>query len=252
MKTSNYLIIVCLVTLSFLAYSFNDGKKDTNINIEYKDSSNTYLDGTYLGQSQSRYTAEPFWGHIQITVDNGSFGALYFIIRDSNLHETVDSMYGVVHYAGYPVYQQQCVNDAHGIEIYPQNLLKSQDLDNVDAITGATWSYNIFIASAKAALKDAKIITGIDNRIETDKVSIYALPNPFNSTLTLEYNLTKNSYVALDIYDSQGKLLKKLVDKEQEPGIYTIQWQECSTSGIYYYRLQTDNVVISRKLIALK
>ena len=35
--------------------------------------------------------------------------------------------------------------------------MKAQDPDKVDAFTGATWSYNIFKASAKKALKDAII-----------------------------------------------------------------------------------------------
>jgi major membrane immunogen (membrane-anchored lipoprotein) len=243
---------ICIITLSLFAFSLHNSDIDNVANAGLKDTSSNYMDGTYQGQSQATYTSEPFWGHIQISIENSSFTAIQFFIRDSSLHENVDSMYGVNHYAGYPLYMQQCVDDGHGIEIYPQKLLESQDLDNVDAISGATWSHHIFIASAGSALKDAKKPTSIDSRSETDKISVNVLPNPFYSTLTLEYSLTKKCYVNLSIYDNQGKLLKQLVDQEQLAGPHNIQWNDCPSAGIYYYRLQTDNTVLCNKLIRLK
>jgi major membrane immunogen (membrane-anchored lipoprotein) len=251
MKTPIKLTIFYFITLSITSYSFNN-QGHNNSNTELKDTSSTYIDGTYQGHSQSYYTGEPYWGHIQITVENGSFAYLSFTIRDSSTHEPVDSMYGVNHYAGNSTYQQQCVNDGHGIEIYPQRLILSQDIDNVDAITGATWSYNIFIASAKNALKDAKIISSIDSKMETYKVCLEALPNPFTSTITLKYTLNKNSNIELNVFDSQGKLLSNLVDCNHAPGAYTIQWHDCPAPGIYIYRLKANDLVLCGKIIGIK
>lgn len=251
MKTSAKLALFCFLSLSVISYS-SKYKGNNDIFAELTDSSNAYVDGTYQGQSQSKYTGEMYWGHVQITVENGSFTDLNYFIRDSSVHEPVDSMYGVNHYAGNPTYQQQCVNDGHGIEIYPQRLLSSQDIDNVDAISGATWSYNIFIASVKNALKDAKISSSFDSKVETDKVSFEALPNPFGPAVNLNYFLNLNGYVELNIYNSQGKLLNKLVDGYHGPGSYTIQWNDCPNSGIYIYRLKVNDVVLCGKIIGLK
>lgn len=39
---------------------------------------------------------------------------------------------------------------------YPKKLSETQDINKIDAISGATWSYNIFRASVNEALKNAK------------------------------------------------------------------------------------------------
>ncbi len=50
------------------------------------------------------------------------------------------------------MYVQQCRNDRRGVLSYPDTLLKYQDICKVDAIAGATWSYNLFRTSVKEAL----------------------------------------------------------------------------------------------------
>jgi major membrane immunogen (membrane-anchored lipoprotein) len=77
------------------------------------------------------------------------------MIRDSNLHETFNENYEK-HYQDNPEYLEQCRNDWEGVQIYPKRFFETKDLDKIDAISGATWSYNIFQASAKEALKNAK------------------------------------------------------------------------------------------------
>jgi major membrane immunogen (membrane-anchored lipoprotein) len=53
-------------------------------------------------------------------------------------------------------YIQQCRNDWEGVKTYPKLLSEKQDIKKVDAIAGATWSYNTFKASVNEALKNAK------------------------------------------------------------------------------------------------
>jgi major membrane immunogen (membrane-anchored lipoprotein) len=43
------------------------------------------------------------------------------------------------------------------VQTYPAKFLKVQDIDKVDAITGATWSYNLFKASLAVAMAKAWI-----------------------------------------------------------------------------------------------
>lgn len=98
---------------------------------------------------------EPFWGRVHFTLKNGTFSDINFVIRDSSLHETFDGKYEK-HFEGNTEYIQQSRNDWKGVQAYPKKLSEKQDINKIDAISGATWSYNIFRASVKEALKNAK------------------------------------------------------------------------------------------------
>jgi major membrane immunogen (membrane-anchored lipoprotein) len=112
-------------------------------------------DGQFNGVSRAVYIEEPFYGMTRILIEKGRIVKVEFTVRDSSTHEIFDGEYEK-HFAGNYLYVQQCRNDWKGIRSYPDSLLKHQDINKVDAISGATWSYNIFRASAKEALKQAK------------------------------------------------------------------------------------------------
>jgi major membrane immunogen (membrane-anchored lipoprotein) len=115
----------------------------------------TYRDGVYCGSSNSIYSDEPFYGFTKIVIENGKMTKVDFCIRDSSKHEYFDDQYEK-YYTGFDLYIQQCRNDWKGVQTYPGRLLKSQDIDKVDAVSGATWSYNLFKASVKKALTEVK------------------------------------------------------------------------------------------------
>ena len=120
-----------------------------------QDTSVMFKDGTYSGQSRAKYIDEPYWGIVHLTVKNGLFTEISFIIRDSVLHESFDEKYEK-HFEGNPVYILQSRNDWHGVQTYPKNLSERQDTNKLDAISGATWSYNIFRAAVNEALKNSR------------------------------------------------------------------------------------------------
>lgn len=122
---------------------------------QVQDSTVKYKDGTYFGQSRAKYTYEPYWGCVHLTLKNGLITDIRFVIRDSNLHETFDGNYEK-HFEGNPEYIQQSRNDWKGVQGYPRSLTDKQDINKIDAVSGATWSYNIFKASVNEALKNAK------------------------------------------------------------------------------------------------
>jgi len=113
-----------------------------------------YKDGDYEGKSQGGYTDEPYWGIVNIKIENGIYSQISFMIRDTSLHESLSKKYAV-HFKDNPVYVRQCRKDSKGVKTYPKKLIKHQDIDKVDAISGATWSCNIFKASVNEALKKA-------------------------------------------------------------------------------------------------
>lgn len=92
-----------------------------------------------------------------------------------------------------------------------------------------------------------------DNQIPGAFALFQNYPNPFNPTTTLSYQLPVISKISLKIYDILGKEVATLVDQEQEAGYYDIKFNaSLLSSGVYFYRLQTDSFVETKKLILLK
>jgi major membrane immunogen (membrane-anchored lipoprotein) len=113
-----------------------------------------YKDGYYNGTSRAIYTDEPYYGNAKVTIENGNIVKVEFFVRDSLKHEYFNDKYEK-YFAGNDEYIRQCRNDWKGIQSYPDSLLKYQEIDKLDAISGATWSFNLFKASAQEALSAA-------------------------------------------------------------------------------------------------
>ena len=146
------LIVLCLI---IPAFAINSGNEVSVIGSNDQDTLKNYPDGTFSGQSRSHYTDEPYWGSVSVTIKNALIKSVVFTIRDSALNEPFDSIYEK-HFQGNDLYIQQCRNDWKGVQAYPGRLIKTQDINKIDAITGATWSFNIFRASLEDALEKAK------------------------------------------------------------------------------------------------
>jgi major membrane immunogen (membrane-anchored lipoprotein) len=153
-KTITQFLVVILVTM-FISTLISQGQDLKLKDKAVKDTTVTYKDGTYIGKSRAKYIYEPFWGSVRFTLKNGLFTDIYFGIRDSLLHETFDGKYEK-HFEGNPEYIQQSRNDWKGVQTYPKKFTEKQDINKLDAISGATWSYNIFRASVNEALKNSK------------------------------------------------------------------------------------------------
>jgi major membrane immunogen (membrane-anchored lipoprotein) len=153
MKKSATFLVVILFTVFLPSFVISQNLKATYKNAQ--DTSVIYQDGKYEGISRATYKYEPFWGIVHFTIKNGEFTDINFVIRDSSLHETFDGKYEK-HFEGNPEYVQQSRNDWKGVQSYPKKLSEKQDINKIDAISGATWSYNIFRASVKEALKNSK------------------------------------------------------------------------------------------------
>ncbi len=78
-------------------------------------------------------------------------------------------------------------------------------------------------------------------------------PNPFNPITTIEFSLPKDSKVKLVIYNSVGEEVATLVDNQLSAGYYKYNWNASEpTSGIYYYKLISDNTFLVKKMLLLK
>ncbi|MCB9499688.1 MAG: T9SS type A sorting domain-containing protein [Erysipelotrichaceae bacterium] len=78
-------------------------------------------------------------------------------------------------------------------------------------------------------------------------------PNPFNPITTISYSIPRSGFVKLNVYNLLGEEISNLVNEEKMVGSYKVDFNASSlTSGVYFYTLQTDDFVETRKLILLK
>ncbi len=78
-------------------------------------------------------------------------------------------------------------------------------------------------------------------------------PNPFNPSTRINYSLPHSSKVTLKVYDILGNEIKTLVNKEQNAGIYEVEYDSKGlSSGIYFYRIVTDEFSETKKMILMR
>jgi photosystem II stability/assembly factor-like uncharacterized protein len=78
-------------------------------------------------------------------------------------------------------------------------------------------------------------------------------PNPFNPSTTIRYEIPERSFVRTIVYDILGKKVETLVNEEKSAGSYEVEFDGSRlTSGIYFYQLQAQDLIQTKKMILLK
>ena len=82
-------------------------------------------------------------------------------------------------------------------------------------------------------------------------------PNPFNPQTRIKYSIPKNSNVLIKLYNIQGKDIATLAEGIHTAGTYEINFNindfsSVLSSGIYFYKLITDDLSLTRKMLLTK
>jgi hypothetical protein len=92
-----------------------------------------------------------------------------------------------------------------------------------------------------------------------DKFALFAnYPNPFNAETNITFQLPKRCNVRLSIYNNLGQLIYTLFDNDLSAGIYTKTWHAIDmagkpvTSGVYLYKLETEDFKEVRKMLYIQ
>jgi len=135
----------------------------------------------------------------------------------------------------------------------------------------------IYVAAKEAGLYvlENNITTDINNDISNLPAKFKLsqnYPNPFNPTTTIQYAIPNLTHplvpsregkersdrgvlqnITLKIYDILGNEVTTLVNEEKQPGVYEVQFDASKlSSGIYFYKLETNNFIKTRKMILIK
>ena len=93
--------------------------------------------------------------------------------------------------------------------------------------------------------------------VPVDFILYQNYPNPFNPSTIIKYNIAKNSFVTIKVFDLLGREMTTLINEFKTTGNYQVEFNtkdKLIASGIYYYRmeLKDQNFVNLKKMIVLK
>ncbi|MBA4312457.1 MAG: hypothetical protein C0417_07485 [Chlorobiaceae bacterium] len=154
-----------------------------------------------------------------------------------------DTLFGIVTKALYTGYIDAACELAYGIGVVSEE-------DN-----GLGWPYRSTIIYAR--IDGVEYGTPLSVHNSNNRPNNFQLyqnyPNPFNSSTTIGFSLDKKSTVTLKIFNILGQELQTLISGQQSVGEHEIFFnaQEFS-SGVYFYRLQTEDYAASKLLIISK
>lgn len=78
-------------------------------------------------------------------------------------------------------------------------------------------------------------------------------PNPFNPVTKIKYALAKNEFVKVTVFDVLGRQVADLVNKNQEAGIYSVEFDGSNfASGLYLYRIEAGSFTDVKKMMLIK
>ena len=125
-----------------------------------------------------------------------------------------------------------------------QCLIKITNVDDETVIDESDGTFIIDLATG---------VEEIDNSIPKEFALDQNYPNPFNPVTNIKYRLPESAHVTIKVYDLIGREVALLVNEVKQPGIYQVSFDgENLASGVYFYRMTSDNFTAVRKLNLLK
>jgi hypothetical protein len=134
--------------------------------------------------------------------------------------------------------------------------LKAQwhfDSTCVDSVSG--WNGTLMGTAGYDTLTICPTVTSVINNQSIPKS--YTLsqnyPNPFNPVTKINYALPKSGFVTLKVYDMLGREVVNLVSENKTVGNYSVDFNAGNlTSGVYFYRLEVNGFVDTKKMMLIK
>lgn len=102
--------------------------------------------------------------------------------------------------------------------------------------------------------KEQEVVTSVDPGEQPVQTGISQnYPNPFNPSTNIEFSLEEIQNVSLKVYDMAGRQVAVLVDGMRQAGRHSSTFKaDHLASGVYFYRLVTDNQSFTKKMTLLK
>jgi|WetSurMetagenome_2_1015567.scaffolds.fasta_scaffold10542_3 hypothetical protein len=129
-------------------------------------------------------------------------------------------------------------------------------MDNGAGCTSATLTYTTTSPLRPNVKLVFDMATGVNN-IYTGIPKKYDLkqnyPNPFNPVTKINYELPKDGFVTIKIYDVLGREVKTLVNEVKPAGYYSIDFEASTlSSGVYFYKMESGTFSSIKRMMLIK
>lgn len=94
--------------------------------------------------------------------------------------------------------------------------------------------------------------------VPAKSVSLRNFPNPFNPETEISFSLPERTQVTLIVYNILGEKVRTLVNETRDAGTYNVRWNGTDeagnqvASGIYFYRLQSNHFIETKRMVLMK
>ncbi|MDA3853547.1 MAG: T9SS type A sorting domain-containing protein, partial [Bacteroidales bacterium] len=195
-----------------------------------------YLDnssGTYAVQLKARYNPALLEG---MTIESTD------VSSSMNFTTNIDNGYIYISMAGTRTMEADGHIAILKFTIADVNANETSGIDivkfvrNEDDLTLSSKSAAVNVKVPTGLVQDYCIITGID-----------AYPNPFDTELTIKYNVKNTSHVSIRVYSQYGQLIDVLSESQRTPGQYGLTWDGSNgkgsrvTKGMYIIKFVADS-----------
>ncbi|OGU55925.1 MAG: hypothetical protein A2V66_18450 [Ignavibacteria bacterium RBG_13_36_8] len=226
--------------LFFMPWAYEDGmtwvagQTDTYATMQVKIKDNAVK----FGHDYQIVVAPVGWAWYQVYIERG----VADLFMPDFVHPTSKGSYLAACVFYTTIFLESCEGISYYADLsqteseYFQSVASSVVLDNLNLWDQTTTDYN----SEK-------------NETPSDFTLYQNFPNPFNPKTTISYSLSTFGFVSLEIFSVLGKEILTFVDKEQNPGIYKIEFDAAELpSGTYFYQLRHNGKSETKKMIILK
>ncbi|MDQ3019125.1 MAG: T9SS type A sorting domain-containing protein [Bacteroidota bacterium] len=134
----------------------------------------------------------------------------------------------------------------HKLDSFPLNRVQVQEITRpCTNVSPPSQKSTLCIATAPRPNKGGE---------ETDKYSLEQnSPNPFNPTTTINYQLPVAGFTSINVFDIAGRLVSTLVNEFKVQGSYNVTFDGSNlSSGVYYYKIETEGFTNIKKMILIK
>jgi len=136
--------------------------------------------------------------------------------------------------------------------------IEIENAGNYTVCLHSGWAYSTNPYSVTFSFESTTDVKG--NNLPKEFLLTQNYPNPFNPTTTIKYEIPPNAEtlratsVLLKVYDILGNEITTLVNEDKQPGVYEVKFDATSdlTSGIYYYKVSTNDFTKTKKMVLLK
>ena len=204
----------------------------------------------------------------QITIDDSNMNDGFITFSwDESSDENGDSLVYLLHATSTEIEDFSLDTNITSIDIPYMELVDEMSENNITSAT-IEWTVDVTDGIDTVTADNAPFTLNVDG---SDALSAFAgqltpqvfalhqnYPNPFNPTTTLKYDLPEDAMVNITIYDMIGRVVKTMVNSQQNTGFKSVRWNATNdngspvSAGLYLYTIQAGEFKKTKKMVLLK